>query len=164
MAERRPVKSVRAGSNPALPARFSGCSSVCAERVPRAHEVAGSNPAILTSSAANADGTTSSVTRFSANGENVSSHFVAAFCERSATGRAPVFQTGGSGFESHRSLCWRSSIGCSRRLVSGRMRVRVPPPALFFFKLGDRLIGRMADSDSVDRGSNPRLPANVEGA
>jgi hypothetical protein len=25
-------------------------------------------------------------------------------------------------------------------------------------KLGDRLIGRMADSDSVDRGSNPRLP------
>jgi hypothetical protein len=25
-------------------------------------------------------------------------------------------------------------------------------------KLGDRLIGRMADSDPVGRGSNPRLP------
>ncbi len=46
----------------------------------------------------------------------------------------------------------------SRRLVSGRMWVRFPPPAL----LGDRLIGRMADSDSVGRGSNPCLPVILE--
>lgn len=31
---------------------------------------------------------------------------------------------------------------------------------LGFVTLGDRLTGRMADSDSVDRGSNPRLPVN----
>src|SRR5215470_14169467 len=30
------------------PSFYSGCSSACVERVPRAHEVAGSNPAALT--------------------------------------------------------------------------------------------------------------------
>lgn len=58
MAERRSVKSDVASSNLALPARFQGVAQVSVERVPRAHEVAGSNPAALTVIAANADGTT----------------------------------------------------------------------------------------------------------
>jgi hypothetical protein len=59
------------------------------------------------------------------------------------------------------SLAFEYAVVAQRMQQPSRKRQDVgstPTGGSGCLKLGDRLIGRMADSDSVDRGSNPRLP------
>jgi hypothetical protein len=75
-------------------------------------------------------------------------------------GCASAFQAEDSGFESHHSLLKMPPQlnGAGSRLVRGLFAGSTPAGGPGCLKLGDRLTGRMADSDSADRGSNPRLP------
>jgi hypothetical protein len=133
--------------------------------MPRAHEVAGSNPAILTFCGECRWNYIVTKTVSPPNyGEHVSSSLVAAFASEAQVGCASAFQTGESGFESHHSL-FACAVVAQRMQQPSRKRQDVGSiPTGGFWKLGDRLIGRMADSDPVDRGSNPRLPVGFLGA
>ena len=95
--ERLPHKEKGSGSIPLAATKKLLRDSQVVRRSTVNRVIVGSIPTLSANIVANADETTFLKTI-------VSSFLVAKICLRSATGRAPVFQTGDSGFESHRRL------------------------------------------------------------
>jgi hypothetical protein len=162
VVRRSPVKRETHGFESHSLSQVSGCSSACVERVPRAHEVApfkSCRPDFLRRMPMELH---RPVNDLPAKTMGSVFHHPWSPLTRVRRNRMRASPPNWREWVQVPSLAFRFAAVAQRMRQPSRKRQDVgsiPTGGSGCLKLGDRLTGRMADSDSVDRGSNPCLPA-----